>query len=141
MVCPVSPLRYAARSYCWPAYAVPDFCENLPESDVPKRWRGDTSVPGICVNSRPRAGATRAQHIEHLTRRLDPSTWDLIRHGVLSHVLYKVGVEPGFFGVLNAPSIEEANKIIAAGVERLELFDLEVVPVNQFPQLRLNPRS
>jgi hypothetical protein len=85
------------------------------------------------VNSRPRAGATREQLIEHLTRRLDPSTWDLIRHGVLSHVLYKVGVEPGFFGVLNAPSIEEANKIIAAGVERLELFDLEVVPVNQFP--------
>jgi len=95
----------------------------------------------LMVNTRPRAGETREQLIEHLTRRLDPSTWDLIRHGVLSHVLYKVGVEPGFFGVLNAPSIEEANKIIAAGVERLELFDLEVVPVNQFPQLRLNPRS
>jgi hypothetical protein len=27
----------------------------------------------------------------------------------------------------------EANQIIAAGVERLELFELEVVPVNQFP--------
>jgi hypothetical protein len=52
---------------------------------------------------------------------------------VLSQVLYKVGAEPGFFRVLNAPSIEEANKIIAAGVERLELFELEVVPVNQFP--------
>jgi hypothetical protein len=51
---------------------------------------------------------------------------------VLSQVLYKVGAEPGFFGVLNAPSIEEANSI-AAGVERLELFELEVVPVNQFP--------
>jgi hypothetical protein len=52
---------------------------------------------------------------------------------VLSQVLYKVGDEPGFFGVLNAPSIGEASQIIAAGVERLELFELEVVPVNQFP--------
>ena len=39
------------------------------------------------VNSRPRVGAKREQLIEHLTRRLDPSTWDLIRNGVLSHVL------------------------------------------------------
>ena len=76
------------------------------------------------VISRPKAGATREQVIEHLTRRLDPSTWDLIRHGVLSQVLYKVGDEPGFFAVLNAPSIGEANQIIAAGVERLELFEL-----------------
>jgi hypothetical protein len=67
------------------------------------------------VTSRPRAGATREQLIEHLTRRLDPSTWDLIRHGVLSHVLYKVGDEPGFFAVLNAPSIEEAKAMVEAG--------------------------
>jgi hypothetical protein len=85
------------------------------------------------VNSRPRSGATREQLIEHLTRRLDPSTWDLIRHGVLSQVLYKVGDEPGFFGVLNAPNLEEAKAMAEKGVERLELFDLEVVPVNQFP--------
>jgi hypothetical protein len=85
------------------------------------------------VTSRPRAGATREQLIDHLTRRLDPSTWDLIRHGMLSQVLYKVGDEPGFFAVLNAPSIEEAKAMVQAGMERLELFDLEVVPVNQFP--------
>ena len=30
------------------------------------------------VTSRPKAGTTREQLIEHLTRRLDPSTWDLI---------------------------------------------------------------
>ena len=85
------------------------------------------------VNSRPTAGATREQLVEHLTRRLDPATWDLIRHGVLSNVYYKVGDEPGFFAVLNAPSIDEARKIVVAGTERLELFDLEVVPVNHFP--------
>ena len=86
------------------------------------------------LNSRPRAGATREQLIEHLTRRLNPSTWDLIRNGVLSQVLYKIGDEPGFFAVLNAPSMEEAKAMVEAGVERLELFDLEVVPVNQFPR-------
>ena len=85
------------------------------------------------VSSRPRAGATREQLIQHLTRRLDPSTWNLIRHGVVSHVLYKVGDEPGFFAVLNAPSFKEAKAIVDAGIEHLELFDLEVVPVNQFP--------
>ena len=41
------------------------------------------------VSSRARAEATREQLIEHLTRRLDPATWDLIRQGVVSHVLYK----------------------------------------------------
>lgn len=86
------------------------------------------------LNSCPRVGAKREQLIEHLTRRLDPSTWDLIRNGVLSHVLYKMGDEPGFFAVLNVPSIEEANETVAAGAENLELFDLEIVPVNQFPQ-------
>jgi hypothetical protein len=48
--------------------------------------------------------------------------------------LIKVGDEPGFFAVLNAQSIEEAKGMVEAGEERLnELFDLEVVPVNQFP--------
>ena len=61
------------------------------------------------VSTRPKAGATREQLIEHLTRRISPATWDLIRDGVLSHVLYKVGDEPGFFAILNAPSGEEAK--------------------------------
>ena len=65
------------------------------------------------VSSRARSEATREQLIEHLTRRLDPATWDLIRQGVVSHV--------------------QAKAMAEAGTERLELFDLEVVPVNQFP--------
>ena len=83
--------------------------------------------------SRPKAGATRQQLVEHLTRRLDPATWDLIRQGILSHVLYKVGDEPGFFAVLNAPSVEEAKAMVDSGAQRLEVFDLQIVPVNQFP--------
>ena len=85
------------------------------------------------VSSRPKAGVERARLIERLTRRLDPSTWDLIRHGVLSQVFYKVGDEPGFYALLNAPTLEEAKTRLESGAERLELFDLEVVPVNQFP--------
>jgi hypothetical protein len=38
------------------------------------------------LNSRPKPGATREQMVDHLTQRLNPSTWDLIRHGVLSNV-------------------------------------------------------
>jgi hypothetical protein len=83
--------------------------------------------------SRPRPGTTRQQLIEHLTGRLHPETWDLIRHGELSHVLYKVGDEPGFFAVLNAPSIEDAKAKVDRGVQRLEVFDLDIVPVKQFP--------
>jgi len=59
----------------------------------------------------------------------------------LLHLAALVALVALYYYLFDAPSIEEANKIIAAGVERLELFDLEVVPVNQFPQLRLNPRS
>jgi hypothetical protein len=71
------------------------------------------------VSSRARSEATREQLIEHLTRRLDPATWDLIRQGVVSHVLYKVGEEPGFFAVLSDP--------------------LSIVQRNEFPDLLKGP--
>jgi len=41
--------------------------------------------------------------------------WDLIRKGVVSHVLYKVGEEPGFFAVLNAPNLEQAKAMADGG--------------------------
>ena len=53
----------------------------------------------LMVNTRPRAGETREQLIEHLTRRLDPSLGSDTAHGVQSQVLYKVGDELGFFAV------------------------------------------
>jgi hypothetical protein len=85
------------------------------------------------INSRPKAGVTRTQLISHLTGRLDPATWDLIRNGVLSSVFYKVGDEPGFFAVLSAPSIEEAQRMVDNSAQRQEIFDLEIIPVKQFP--------
>ena len=85
------------------------------------------------ITSRPRQDPTRKQLVEHLTRKLDPSTWDLIRHGVLSHVLYKVGEEPGFFAVLQAESLWQAKIVVAAHQHPDTPFDIDIVPVNQFP--------
>ena len=64
---------------------------------------------------------------------MKPGTWDLIRKGVLSHVLYKVGDEPGFFAVLQAASLEQAKGMVADAQEPALPFDIEIVPVNQFP--------
>lgn len=85
------------------------------------------------LNSRARPGVTREQLVERLTRRLHPSTWDLIRHGTISSVLYKIGDEPGFTAVINAPSVTDVKALIAPSVGSETLFDVEIVPVNHFP--------
>ena len=85
------------------------------------------------VSSRPKPGVTREQMAEHLSRRMHPSTWDLVRHGALSNLFYKVGDEPGFVAVLSAPTVEDARATVERGTERLEVFELDIVPVNQFP--------
>jgi hypothetical protein len=85
------------------------------------------------VVSRAKPGATRQQLIERLTRDMHPETWDLVRHGALSHILYRVEGEPGVFAVLQAPSIEDASKLIGQVAQRAEVFDFDVVPVNHFP--------
>ena len=83
--------------------------------------------------SRPKAGATRQQLVQTLTQTLQPGTWDLIRRGTLSHVLYKVGEEPGFLAVLHAPSLEQARSTLDANMRPDSPFDVDLVPVNQFP--------
>ena len=83
--------------------------------------------------TRPKVGTPRDKIIEHLTRQIHSETWDLIRHGQLSHILYKVGDEPGFFAILNAPSFEDAKAIVDRNAQRLALFEVDIVPVKQFP--------
>ena len=83
--------------------------------------------------SRPKPGSTRQQLEGALTQRLQPGTWDLIRFGMLSHVLYKVGEEPGFFAVLQAESLWQAKIVVAAHQHPDTPFDIDIVPVNQFP--------
>lgn len=85
------------------------------------------------LESHPRPGVTREQLAAHFTGQLNPSTWDLIRHGVVSNVLYKSSSEIGFYAVLSAASPEEARSIVKQHTAHEELFDLKIVPVNQLP--------
>ena len=85
------------------------------------------------LESQPRPGVTREQMAEHFTGRLNPSTWDLIRHGVVSNLLYKTGSEIGFYAVLSASSLEEAQSVVKRETANEVLFDMKIVPVNQFP--------
>jgi len=83
--------------------------------------------------SRPKPGMKREQLVERLTRKVQPETWDLIRHGDLSHILYKVGDEPGFFALLNASSLQDAKSLVESSAERLDEFDIDICPVKHFP--------
>ena len=84
--------------------------------------------------SRAKPGTKREQLIERLTREMHPETWDLVRHDVLSHIYYKVGEEPGFFALLNAPSLQEATAMVAKSAARSEEFEVDIFPVKHFPQ-------
>jgi hypothetical protein len=96
-------------------------------------FRSENSIMLFMLVSRPKPGMKREQLIERLTRQIHSETWDLIRRGELSHVLYKVGDEPGFFALLNASTIEDAKALLASSAHRLEAFDVEIYPVKQFP--------
>jgi hypothetical protein len=85
------------------------------------------------LESQTRPGVTREQMARHLNQRLKPGAWDVIRHGVVSNVLYKTGEEVGFFALLNAPSLLEAEALVGKAVESEGLFETRVVAVNQFP--------
>jgi hypothetical protein len=83
--------------------------------------------------SRTKKGATREQLVERLTRQLQPETWELVRRGALSHILYKTGEEPGFFALLHASNLEEAKSLVEASTPRLDGFEVEICPVKHFP--------
>jgi len=83
--------------------------------------------------SRAKPGRDREQLIEQLTHQIHPETWDLVRRGALSHILYKVGEEPGFFALLNASDREEAQSLVDGSKSRLDAFELDIHPVKHFP--------
>jgi hypothetical protein len=85
------------------------------------------------LESQARPGVTREQLVAQFSERLNPSTWELIRHGDISNVLYKTGKDVGFYATLNAPTPEEAQALVQATTESQELFDIRVVAVNHFP--------
>jgi hypothetical protein len=83
--------------------------------------------------SRAQPGTKREQLVDRLTHEMHPESWDLVRHGELSHIYYKIGEEPGFFALLSAPSLEEAKARVAHGL-RVKEFEVDIYPVNHFPQ-------
>ena len=85
------------------------------------------------LTTHPKPGVTREQIVHLFNHRLNPSAWDAIRRGVVSNVLYKLGDEPGFFAVLSASNLQEAQEFVDRAVEDLYLFDVQIVPVNEFP--------
>jgi hypothetical protein len=46
----------------------------------------------------------------------------------------KIGEEPGFFALLSAPSLEEAKARVAHTLASVEEFEVDIYPVNHFPQ-------
>src|SRR5262245_5820529 len=83
--------------------------------------------------SRAKPGTKREQLVDRLTHEMHPETWDLVRHGELSHIYYKIGEEPGFFALLSAPNLEEAKALVARSEARMEEFEVDICPVKHFP--------
>jgi hypothetical protein len=84
--------------------------------------------------SRAKPGTKREQLVDRLTHEMHPETWDLVRHGELPHIYYKIGEEPGFFALLSASSLEEAKARVARALASVEEFEVDIYPVNHFPQ-------
>jgi hypothetical protein len=59
--------------------------------------------------SRAKPGTKREQLVERLTRQLNFETWDLVRRGELSHILYKVG-DPAFLPSLMRPILRKRSR-------------------------------
>jgi hypothetical protein len=85
------------------------------------------------LESQPKTGVTREQLVRHFTDKLNPTTWDLIRDGTISNVMFKTGNDVGFFALLSSSSMEAAKTLVAQVVKHDGLFDIRIVPVNQFP--------
>jgi hypothetical protein len=86
------------------------------------------------LNGTMRPGVNREQFIEYLKQPMDPAEWDLIKNGVVSHLLFKTGEVPGLLIIIHAESLEAAmacadkTPIVQAG-----LLDFVIDPVNRFP--------
>ena len=84
------------------------------------------------IETQPRPGVTRAQLVAHFTGAPIPSEWSLIRSGVVTNVLFKIGADVGFYALLSAPTAQEARSIVDRHAEDEVLFDIKLVPVHHF---------
>jgi hypothetical protein len=86
------------------------------------------------VRSVRKPGVTNKELIEHFTSRTHPGIWDLIRFGTVVHRYYLTGEDPGFIAVVNVDSIEEVRSWSEREWAKHNLFDVEIVPANLFPE-------
>lgn len=91
--------------------------------------------------SKRKPGASRDEVIDHLTSRLNPSAWDLIRQEKLIHLYYLTGEEPGFFAIVKSDDIEEVKHMAGQAISNHDLFDVEILPINLFPQFSKDTKA
>ena len=84
------------------------------------------------IETQPRPGVTRAQLVAHFIGAPNPTDWNLIRSGVVTNVLFKIGADVGFYALLTAPTAQEAQSIVDRHTGDEVLFDIKLVPVHHF---------
>ena len=89
------------------------------------------------ANSQPAEGVTREQLVQYFAdHAIESSTWDLIRHRVVTEYVFKVGARPGVVLFLDADSDEAATEVVNAlpvVTNGLLVFDIDPVrPVAHF---------
>ena len=91
----------------------------------------------ILANSRTVEGVTREQVVQFFAdHTIDSSTWDLVRHRVVTEHAFKVGTRPGVVLFLDVDSEEAAAQIVNAlpiVSHGLLVFDIDPVsPIAHF---------
>jgi len=86
------------------------------------------------VISKRKPEVSRDEIVDHLTSRLNPSAWDLIRKGKVIHLYYMTGEEPGFFAIVKSDDITEVKDMASQAMSAHNLFEVEIVPINLFPE-------
>ena len=85
------------------------------------------------ITTKRKTGISRDEIIDHLTSKMDPSTWDLIRTGKIKQVYYTMGDEPGFIAIVNSSNLAEVKALVTQATSKHNLFEIEIVPIDRFP--------
>lgn len=85
------------------------------------------------ANSRLADGVTREQFVAFTAEHPpEKSSWDLIRHHVVTQYMYKTGDEPGVLLILDVPTLEEATDLVnSLPIVQRGLLTFEVDPVSR----------
>jgi hypothetical protein len=120
-----------ARNSGMKAVGSSGFCRNI---SLPNATSRKVKTMAFLIMSKRKPGVSRAELVAHLSSRMDPSTWELFRKGKVEHLLFMTGEEPGFLAIVNSEDINEVRTLADQAIARHNLFDLDIVPVNRFPE-------